>query len=243
MSAIERSSGDGVTPAASTAGEVDMTAPLSPTEEAAIHALHPTLGGNAGLLTTGVPCRAVLLAVVPLDAQTPAGEEATGLILSVTIVGQPPYQARVGVHVPPAARHLLVAGRDLPAVAVLDGVESVMIDWPAALAEAAGGTAQLAHEDTSTGMPAREEKVALKPGDKRGAIAPATVRQDALSTRPSDEDLTELVALVTEMNELHLSALKALEERPDACAELSARWEPLFARAEELMLPVKRPTS
>src|SRR5579862_380464 len=118
---------------------VDGTAPLSTGQEAAIHALDPTIGGSAGLLTSGIPCRAVLLAVLPLDAKTSSGEDATGLVLSVTIVGRPPFQAQVGVHVPTEARHLLVAGRDLPARTTDGGVGSVTIDWPAALAEAAGG--------------------------------------------------------------------------------------------------------
>lgn len=269
MSAIESKSGAGagttLTPALSPSGAVDMTAPLSPRAEAAIHSLHPTLGGSAGLLTIGVPCRAVLLAVLPLDAQTPAGEDATGLILSVTIVGQPPHQVQVGVHVPPEARHLLVAGRDLPARATEDGVESVTIDWPAAMAEAAGGApepvveggfpiaagagqaapAGQAYSPDETGdlqssaLPAVElgaaEAVPLKAGDKRGAVAPATIPRDVPGARLSDDDLTELSALITEMNEVHLRTLTALEDRPDACAELSAQWQLLYARAFELV--------
>jgi hypothetical protein len=244
-----------------------MTAPLSPTEEAAIHALHPTLGGSAGLLTSGVPCRAVLLAVLPLDAKTSAGEDATGLILSVTIVGQPPYQAKVGVHVPLDARHLLVAGRDLPALATADGVESVTIDWAAALAEAAGGQPESAsqggfaiapsvgqgdasdpvnspHEaadlHSSNGLGAAET-VPLKPGDKRGAIAAATISPDVPGL--SGDDLSELSALVAEMNEVHLRALTALDDRPDACTELAGQWQPLYSRAFELVPCVEGPTS
>jgi hypothetical protein len=242
-----------------------MTAPLSPTEEAAIHALHPTIGGNAGLLTSGVPCRAVLLAVLPLDAQTPAGEDATGLVLSVTIVGQPPHQVQVGVHVPPDARHLLVAGRDLPASATADGVESVTIDWPAALAEAAAGGPESAPQGGFPIAPAEQaaptdlatspqetadlqssgaltvnefgaaEEVPLKPGDKRGAIAPATTPRDVPGERLSDDDLTELSCLIAEMNEVHVRAMTALDDNPDACAALSAQWQPLWARAFELM--------
>jgi hypothetical protein len=270
VSAIESNSSAGVTdtvtPALRPSGVVDMTAPLSPTEEAAIHALHPTIGGNAGLLTSGVPCRAVLLAVLPLDAQTPAGEDATGLVLSVTIVGQPPHQLQVGVHVPPDARQLLVAGRDLPARATADGVESVTIDWPAALAEAAAGgpdsapqggfpiasgTEQAAPTDLATSSQetadlqssgaltvnefSAAEKVPLKPGDKRGAIAPATSPRDVPGERPSDDNLTELSCVIAEMNEVHVRAITALDDNPDACAELSAQWQPLWARAFELM--------
>jgi hypothetical protein len=242
-----------------------MTAPLSPRAEAAIHALHPTIGGSAGLLTIGVPCRAVLLAVLPLDAKTPAGEDATGLILSVTIVGLPPQQVQVGVYVPPEAHHLLVAGRDLPGRATPDAVESISIDWPAALAEAQGGRpehpaasgfhiaddrqdapsdpAPLPEAATDpptpgavTGEAPRPAGAApLKPGDKRGAVAPATIDGEVAGARLSNDDLIEISALILEMNEVHLRALTALHEHPDESAELSAQWQPLIARAFELV--------
>jgi hypothetical protein len=248
-----------------------MTAPLSPTEEAAIHALDPSIGGSAGLLTSGVPCRAVLLAVLPIDAKTSGGEDATGLILSVTVIGQPPHQAHVGVHVPPEAHHLLVAGRDLPARATADGVNSVAIDWPAALAEAAGGTPESAQpggfhivertapsdladwqkEGPDTQSPssvtgngyAAAEAEPLKSGDKRGAIAPATITHEVPGTHISDDNLPELSALIAEMNGVHLRALTALEDHPDVCTALSAQWQPLYARAFELVPSVEAPTS
>jgi hypothetical protein len=207
----------------------------------------------------------VLLAVLPLDAKTSAGEDATGLILSVTIVGQPPYQAKVGLHVPPEARHLLVAGRDLPAMATADGVESVTIDWAAALAEAAGGQPESAPQggfaiapseaapsdavaspqeaaalDSSNGV-AAVAAVPLKPGDKRGAVAPATISRDVPGL--SGDDLAEVSALIAEMNEVHLRTLTALDDRPDVCADLSGQWQPLYARAFELVPGGERPTS
>jgi hypothetical protein len=247
-----------------TPGEaVDLTAPLSPTEEAALHALDPTIGGTAGPLASGVPCRAVLLAVLPLDAKTMAGEDATGLILSVTIVGQPPHQAQVGAYVPPEARYLLVAGRDLPGTVIAGGTDAVTIDWAAALAESAGTEPGAApqdgfHVDPSTGQaapaeassprqaahlqwsgvianqPGASEPESLQPGDQGAVTAPPAQRGET-AKRLSDDQLMELSALIAAMNQVYLGALKALEDHPDACAELTEQWQALHTRALELV--------
>jgi hypothetical protein len=82
-----------------------------------------------------VACRAILLGVVSLDAKTSTGQDATGLVLSVTVVGCAPYQAQVGLYVPPEAVTLLNLGADLPAKALPAQTDAVAIDWAAALAD------------------------------------------------------------------------------------------------------------
>lgn len=99
------------------------------------HALDPSLGGVAGIMANGVPCRATLLAVVPLPGQrTALGEDATGLVMSVTIPGQAPFQAQTGVYVPPAALARLQPGAQLVGKALPGTTDAVVIDWNAFLA-------------------------------------------------------------------------------------------------------------
>jgi hypothetical protein len=97
-----------------------------------LHAMDPALGGAAGILANGVPCRATVLAVVPLAGQkTSTGEDATGLVLSVVVSGQSPYQAQSGMYVPPAALSLLTPGVELVGKAVVGNNDAVAIDWNA----------------------------------------------------------------------------------------------------------------
>jgi hypothetical protein len=106
--------------------------------EVTSHAMDPTVGGLAGILTNGVPCRATVLAVIPLAGQkTSAGEDATGLVLSVTIADQAPFQAQTGMYVPSAALDRLAAGDELDGKALAGKNDAVAIDWNAYLG---GGT-------------------------------------------------------------------------------------------------------
>jgi hypothetical protein len=101
------------------------------------HALDPAVGGAAGILASGVPCTAVVLAVIPLPGQkTSMGEDATGMVMSVTIPGFDPFQAQAGMYVPPAALSRLAAGSLLTGKAMPGMHDAVAIDWNAFLAEA-----------------------------------------------------------------------------------------------------------
>jgi hypothetical protein len=98
------------------------------------HALDPTFGGAAGILANGVPCSAVVLAVIPLPGQkTSTGEDATGMVMSVTIPGFDPFQAQTGMYVPPAALARLGPGAELPAKTITGNNDAVAIDWDAFL--------------------------------------------------------------------------------------------------------------
>jgi len=94
----------------------------------------PALGGSAGILRDGVLCHAVVLAAFPLGQQTATGQDATGLVLEVTVPGEQPFQAQIGIYVPPEAAHLLASGTVLPARAVQGNMNAVTIDWAAAVA-------------------------------------------------------------------------------------------------------------
>jgi hypothetical protein len=103
-----------------------------PPVEVPLHAMDPSLGGAAGILANGLPCRATVLAVVPLAGQkTSTGEDATGLVLTVTIAGQPPHQAQTGMYVPPAALGRLAPGSELVGKAVVGNNDAIAIDWNA----------------------------------------------------------------------------------------------------------------
>jgi hypothetical protein len=102
--------------------------------EVTSHAMDPSLGGAAGILANGVPCRATLLAVIPLPGQkTSTGQDATGLVMSVTIGGGLPYQAQCGAYVPPAALAKLSPGAELQGTAIVGNNDAVVIDWDAFL--------------------------------------------------------------------------------------------------------------
>ncbi|MEP7021281.1 MAG: hypothetical protein ABI808_11550 [Pseudonocardiales bacterium] len=94
----------------------------------------PALGGSAGILREGVQCHAIVLAAFPLGQQTSAGQDATGLVLEVSVPGEQPFQAQIGIYVPPEAAHLLTSGTVLPARAVQGDLNAVTIDWAAAAA-------------------------------------------------------------------------------------------------------------
>jgi hypothetical protein len=100
--------------------------------EVTSHPMDPAVGGAAGIRANGVPCRATVLAVIPLTGQkTSAGEDATGLVLSVTIDGQAPFQAQTGMYVPPAAMPRLAAGVELVGKAIAGNNDAVVVDWNA----------------------------------------------------------------------------------------------------------------
>ena len=112
----------------------DGEAPVAVTS----HALDPSFGGAAGITANGVPCNAVVLAVVPLPGQkTSMGEDATGLVMLVTVPGLDPYQAQTGTYVPPAALALLTPGVELTGKAIVGTNDAVAIDWPAFLRDRA----------------------------------------------------------------------------------------------------------
>ena len=98
--------------------------------EVTSHAMDPSVGGLAGIRTNGVACRAIVLAIIPLPGQkTSAGEDATGLVLSVTINGQAPFQAQTGMYVPAAALDRLAPGDELDGKALPGKNDAVAIDW------------------------------------------------------------------------------------------------------------------
>jgi hypothetical protein len=98
------------------------------------HALDPSVGGAAGILANGVPCTAVVLAVIPLPGQkTSMGEDATGMVMSVSIPGFDAYQAQAGMYVPPAALARLAPGVELTGKAIRGTNDAVAIDWNAFL--------------------------------------------------------------------------------------------------------------
>jgi hypothetical protein len=98
------------------------------------HAMDPSVGGAAGILANGVPCHATVLAVIPLPGQkTSMGEDATGLVMSVTIPGEAPFQAQTGAYVPPAALARLTPGSELVGKALPGNNDAVAIDWNAFL--------------------------------------------------------------------------------------------------------------
>lgn len=104
--------------------------------EVATHALDPSFGGAAGILARGAPCRATLLAVVPMPGRkTSTGEDATGLVLAVTAESGEMFQAQIGMYVPPAALARLAPGADLPGRTLpSEHNDAVAIDWNAFLA-------------------------------------------------------------------------------------------------------------
>jgi hypothetical protein len=92
--------------------------------------MHPSVGSVAGILANGVVCRATVLAIIPLPGQkTSAGEDATGLVLSVTIAGQAPFRARTSMYVPAAALDRLAPGDELDGKALPGTNDAVVINW------------------------------------------------------------------------------------------------------------------
>jgi hypothetical protein len=62
-----------------------------------------------------------------------AGTDLHAFLLSVFVAGRPPYQAKVGNPVPPAAVPLLFPGSRLPAKVEAGDPNGIAIDWDAAL--------------------------------------------------------------------------------------------------------------
>jgi len=85
------------------------------------------------LLRTGTPCHVTVLALIPLHQNDSQGNPATGLVLSVLdAAGKAPYQAQIGIGIPPALADRVVVGATLPAKYLPDGGDDmVTIDWPA----------------------------------------------------------------------------------------------------------------
>jgi hypothetical protein len=103
-------------------------------QEVPITRADPSAGGTSGILRDGVDCTAIVLAAFPLGQKTSTGEDATGLVLQVTVLGSPTFQAQIGMYVPPAAAHLLAPGTTVPAKALPGQLNMVAIDWPALIA-------------------------------------------------------------------------------------------------------------
>ena len=68
----------------------------------------------ADILRDGQPCTLEIQAVFPLGQNTQAGLPATAIIMQVTRDGVAPYQAQVGIYLPPAAAQIVVVGAQLP---------------------------------------------------------------------------------------------------------------------------------
>jgi hypothetical protein len=103
--------------------------------EVTSHPMERLIGGAAGIMANGVPCQATLLALIPLPGQkTSTGQDATGLVMLVTIGGGLPFQAQCGAYVPPAALAKLAPGAQLEGKALVGNNDAVAIDWDAFLA-------------------------------------------------------------------------------------------------------------
>lgn len=96
----------------------------------------------AEVLEHGEACRAVIVQSQPLGVQNAAGDDAYALVLTVMAAGESPYQVQVGNAVPAAGVPLLYPGSAVPAKRIPErGQECIVVDWAAAVAEAAGGAA------------------------------------------------------------------------------------------------------
>jgi hypothetical protein len=94
----------------------------------------------AEVLEKGSACEVVIIQSQPLGAKNQAGLDMYAFMLTVMIPGQAPYQIQVGNPVPPEAVPLIYPGSQLAARIMADaGPEHVVIDWKAALANAAAG--------------------------------------------------------------------------------------------------------
>ncbi len=98
-------------------------------------------GSAARILEYGVPCRAVIVQSQPMGMRNPAGQDMFAFVLTVIAEGRPPYQTKVGNPVPADAVPLVYPGNALPAKRMPDGEDhEIVIDWDAALAQAAAAT-------------------------------------------------------------------------------------------------------
>jgi hypothetical protein len=102
----------------------------------------PNTGSAARILDYGVPCRAVIVEFQPMGMRAASGKEMYAFMLTVMSEGRPPYQTPVGNPVPPDAVPLVYPGNTVPAKRMADGADNeIVIDWDAALAEAAAHVA------------------------------------------------------------------------------------------------------
>jgi hypothetical protein len=96
------------------------------------------VGSAAQILEEGLPCHAVIVQSQPLGVKNKAGVDMHAFMLTIMREGQPPYQTQVGMPVPPEAVPLIYPGNKVPAKCMPDlGPQHVVIDWQAALSEAA----------------------------------------------------------------------------------------------------------
>ena len=99
-------------------------------------------GSAAQILEYGVPCSAVIVASQPMGMRSPTGKDMFAFVLTVIAEGRPPYQTQVGNPVPTDAVPLVYPGNTVPAKRMLNGADhEVVIDWDAALAQAAAANA------------------------------------------------------------------------------------------------------
>lgn len=90
----------------------------------------------ASVLAHGVRVRAVVIQCQPLNARNQAGADLYALVLTILQEGHAPRQVQVGNPVPASCVPLLYPGSNMPAKAIPDQPQMVVIDWDAALAEA-----------------------------------------------------------------------------------------------------------
>lgn len=111
--------------------EADMAQPQVTTQAAGM--------GAAEILAKGSPCRVVIVESMPLGQADSQGRDAIGFVLSVFVEGRTPFQAQIGVGLPPEAMPLVFPGANLPAKIVSGRDDLVSIDWEAALEESKHG--------------------------------------------------------------------------------------------------------
>jgi hypothetical protein len=102
----------------------------------------PNTGSAARILEYGVPCRAVIVQFQPLGMRNASGKDMYAFVLTVMSEGRTPYQTQVGNPVPQDAVPLVYPGNTVPAKRMADGADNeIVIDWDAALVEAAANVA------------------------------------------------------------------------------------------------------
>jgi hypothetical protein len=119
------------------------------------------LSGKAS--ANDVPCSAVIVHAQSLGMRDPHGKDVYAIALQVIVGARPAQHVRIGSHVPAAALGLLVPGTVLPARLMPDGeVRELVIDWQAALAQAA---------DRKVGPERRGGEDGASSRDRRGSLA------------------------------------------------------------------------
>ena len=102
----------------------------------------PNTGSAAQILEYGIPCKVVIVQSQPMGMRSSSGKDMFAFVLTVIADGRPPYQTQVGNPVPADAVPLLYPGNTVPAKRMPDGADhEIVIDWDAALADAAAATA------------------------------------------------------------------------------------------------------